>query len=86
MPKGELGLLNIPDGDLKSREPSSMAQNLLLDLAVLRKEAPFLAAHHRSLLRSRLPLSVLVEPRGEVSPALLHAKPVGAAEARKEGA
>lgn len=62
-----------------------MAQNPLLDLAVLLEEVPSLAAHPHSLPRSCRPPSVLVEPWREASPTLLSAELAGAAGAREEG-
>lgn len=65
MPRGELGLLSIPHGDLKFREPSLITQNVCLDLL---EEVPSPAAGHPLLMRSCRPPSALLEPRGKLCP------------------
>lgn len=69
MPKGQLGLLSIPHGDLKFREPSLITQSVCLDLL---KESPCPAAGHHFLLRSCVPPSALLEPREALPTSLRH--------------
>lgn len=68
-PKDKLGLLSIPHGDLKFREPSLITQSVCLDLL---KEAPCPAAGHHFLLRSCVPPSALLEPREALPTSLRH--------------
>lgn len=81
MPKGDLGLLSIPHGDMKFRKPPLMPQNICLDLL---KEVSSPAAGHHFLMRSCCPPSSLLEPRGKLCPP--HTKLAGTAGARAEGA